>query len=60
SLKKNSKGDHYNSIERLKEEEKTYVPPYVLYTALFRNVETEEIKISEALIKSLILKKYKT
>jgi hypothetical protein len=41
----------------LKEEEKTRIPPYVLYTALFGKVEAEEIEMREALIKGLIPKK---
>ena len=38
----------------LKEEEKTRIPPYVLYTALFGKTEVEEVLMREALIKGLI------
>ena len=41
----------------LKEEEKTRIPSYVLYTALFGKTEAEEILMREALIKGLILMK---
>jgi hypothetical protein len=41
----------------LKEEEKTRIPPYILYTALFGKSEEEEIEMREALIKGLIQKK---
>src|SRR6185436_10932595 len=41
----------------LKEEERTRIPPYVLYTALFGKVEAEEVEMREALIKGLIPKK---
>ncbi|CAG8810701.1 30253_t:CDS:1, partial [Racocetra persica] len=43
--------------KELKEEEKTRIPSYVLYTALFRKGEKEEIEMREALIKGLIPKK---
>ena len=42
--------------KKLKEEEKTRIPPYVLYMALFSRTEEEEVKIREALIKGLIPK----
>ena len=41
----------------LKEEEKTRIPLYVLYTALFGEGEANEIEMREALIKGLIPKK---
>ena len=39
----------------LKEEEKTRIPLYILYMALFRKTEAEKVLMREALIKGLIL-----
>ena len=41
----------------LKEEEKTRIPPYILYTALFGRGEAEEVEIRKALIKGLVQEK---
>ena len=53
----NPKSDYHNSLERVKERRKNCIPLHVLYTALFRKNEAEEIEMREALIKGLIPEK---
>src|SRR5260363_307844 len=40
----------------LKEEDRTRVPPYILYTAVYGEIEEDEVQVRQALIRELFLK----